>query len=58
MRVFITGVSCVGKTSIGALLASRLGCRFYDKVQQSLMTFLSNKQKLTDGDGNAGELVR
>ena len=30
MRVFITGVGCVGKTSIGALLASRLGCRFYD----------------------------
>jgi shikimate kinase len=30
MRIFITGVSCVGKTSIGAILASRLGCRFYD----------------------------
>ena len=30
MRVFITGVSCVGKTSIGAILASRLGCRFFD----------------------------
>ena len=30
MRVFIAGVSCVGKTSIGAILASRLGCRFYD----------------------------
>jgi len=30
VRVFITGVSCVGKTSIGAILASRLGCQFYD----------------------------
>jgi shikimate kinase len=30
MRVFVVGVSCVGKTSIGALLASRMGCRFYD----------------------------
>lgn len=30
MRVFITGVSCVGKTTIGAILASRLGCRFFD----------------------------
>jgi shikimate kinase len=30
MRVFIAGVSCVGKTSIGAILASHLGCRFYD----------------------------
>jgi shikimate kinase len=30
MRVFITGVSCVGKTSIGAIPESRLGFRFYD----------------------------
>ncbi|MFH0851873.1 MAG: shikimate kinase [Candidatus Peregrinibacteria bacterium] len=30
MRVFITGVSCVGKTTIGAILASRMGCRFFD----------------------------
>jgi len=30
MRVFVTGVSCVGKSTIGALLAGRLGCRFYD----------------------------
>jgi shikimate kinase len=30
MRVFISGVSCVGKTTIGAILACRLGCRFYD----------------------------
>ncbi len=30
MRVFVAGVSCVGKTSIGAILASRLDCRFYD----------------------------
>ena len=30
MRFFITGISCVGKTSIGEILASRLNCRFYD----------------------------
>ncbi len=30
MRIFITGVSCVGKTSIGAILATRLDYRFYD----------------------------
>jgi shikimate kinase len=30
MRIFITGVSCVGKTTIGTILASRLGCRSYD----------------------------
>jgi len=30
MRVFLGGVGCVGKTTIGACLAARLGCRFYD----------------------------
>ncbi len=30
MRIFITGVSCVGQTSIGAILATRLDYRFYD----------------------------
>lgn len=30
MRVFITGVSCVGKTTIGRLLAELLNYRFYD----------------------------
>jgi shikimate kinase len=30
MKVFLAGVGCVGKTSIGACLAQRLGCRFYD----------------------------
>ncbi|MCR4290833.1 MAG: hypothetical protein NUV86_11305, partial [Candidatus Scalindua sp.] len=30
MRVFITGVSCVGKTTIGAKLGILLGCQFFD----------------------------
>jgi shikimate kinase len=30
MRIFLAGVSCVGKTTIGAKLADRLGCRFFD----------------------------
>ena len=30
MKVFLTGVACVGKTTIGAKLADLLGCRFYD----------------------------
>ncbi|MGA7954938.1 MAG: shikimate kinase [Gloeobacterales cyanobacterium] len=30
MRVFITGVSCVGKTTVGEKLAALLGCPFYD----------------------------
>lgn len=30
MKIFLTGVSCVGKTTIGAELASLLGYPFYD----------------------------
>lgn len=30
MRIFLAGVSCVGKTTIGARLAGCLECRFFD----------------------------
>ena len=30
MRIFITGVSCIGKTTIGSILASRLSYAFFD----------------------------
>jgi len=30
MKVFLAGVGCVGKTAIGASLAARLACPFYD----------------------------
>ena len=30
MRLFLTGVSCVGKTTVGAKLATLLGCPFFD----------------------------
>lgn len=30
MRIFLTGVACVGKTTIGAKLADLLGCQFCD----------------------------
>jgi len=30
MRCLLVGVSCVGKTTIGRLLARRLGCPFFD----------------------------
>ena len=30
MRIFLTGVSCVGKTTIGGKLAALLGYRFFD----------------------------
>ena len=29
-QIFVTGVSCVGKTTIGARLAELLGCQFFD----------------------------
>ncbi|MGH9425196.1 MAG: shikimate kinase, partial [Terriglobia bacterium] len=34
MRIFVTGVSCVGKTTIGARLAELLGCQFFDLDQE------------------------
>jgi shikimate kinase len=30
MRIFLAGVACVGKSTIGACLAKRLDCAFYD----------------------------
>jgi hypothetical protein len=30
MRIFLAGVSCVGKTTVGARLAGCLECRFLD----------------------------
>jgi len=34
MRIFITGVSCIGKTAIGSILASRLSYAFFDLDQE------------------------
>jgi shikimate kinase len=30
MRIFLAGVSCVGKTTVGIKLAELLGCPFFD----------------------------
>jgi shikimate kinase len=30
MIIFLTGVSCVGKSTLGKILADRLNCQFYD----------------------------
>ena len=35
MRVLLVGVGCVGKTTIGRLLAVRLGCSFFDMDDES-----------------------
>jgi shikimate kinase len=49
MRVFLTGVGCVGKTSIGAILASRLGCRFYDLDLEIEGFFKTSIERLRNG---------
>jgi shikimate kinase len=38
MKVFLTGVSCVGKTTIGAMMASLLGYPFFD-LDKEIETF-------------------
>ena len=38
MRVFLIGVSCVGKTTIGVSLAKRLGYQFFD-LDEEIETF-------------------
>ncbi len=41
MRVFISGVSCAGKTSVGEKLAVLLGCPFFDldvEIEESFGT--------------------
>ena len=30
MRIFLTGVGCVGKSTIGKIMAELLGIRFFD----------------------------
>ena len=40
MRIFLTGVSCVGKTTVGAKLATLLGCPFFD-LDQEIQSFFS-----------------
>jgi shikimate kinase len=46
MRIFITGVSCVGKTTVGSIVASRLGCRFFDLDKEIERFFGSSIERL------------
>ena len=46
MRVFLVGVACVGKTTVGAILARRLGCRFLDLDEEVERHFGASVERL------------
>ncbi len=46
MRVLLVGVSCVGKTTIGRLLAGRLGCSFFDLDEEIETHFNTSIKRL------------
>jgi shikimate kinase len=46
MRIFVTGVSCVGKTTISAILASRLGYGFFDLDEEVERFFGTSLERL------------
>jgi shikimate kinase len=62
MRVFITGVSCVGKTTIGSILASRLGYRFFDldlEIERFFKTSIERlRNRFITGDSFRNEAAR
>jgi shikimate kinase len=48
MRIFLTGVSCVGKTTVGAKLAALLGCPFFDLDHEIERFFSMPIERLQD----------
>jgi shikimate kinase len=46
MRIFLAGVSCVGKTTIGAQLAGLLECRFFDLDVETERFFETSIERL------------
>jgi len=46
MRIFLAGVSCVGKTTVGARLADLLGCRFFDLDEEIARFFATPLDRL------------
>ncbi len=48
MRIFLTGSSCVGKTTIGAKLAALLGSQFYDLDEEVENYFSTPIERLQD----------
>ena len=52
MRIFLTGVSCVGKTTVGKKLAALLGCPFFDldnEIESFFSTPIERIRKQTFG---------
>ncbi len=46
MRIFLTGISCVGKTTIGSMLSSRLGYCFFDLDEEIERFFGTSIERL------------
>ncbi len=46
MRVLLVGLACVGKTTIGRLLAGRIGCPFFDLDQEIERHFGTSLERL------------
>ena len=46
MRIFLTGVSCVGKTTLGKILAERLDCLFFDLDAEIELYFSESIERL------------
>jgi len=46
MRVFLTGVVCVGKTTVGAKLGGLLGCQFFDLDREIERFFGTSVERL------------
>ena len=45
MRIFLTGVGCVGKSTIGKKMAELLGIRFFDIDSRPIRKNLTHKEK-------------
>jgi shikimate kinase len=48
MRIFLTGVGCVGKTTVGEKLAALLGCPFFDLDSEIESFFATPIERLQD----------
>ena len=48
MRIFLTGISCVGKTTVGAKLAVLLACPFFDLDHEIENFFSMPLERLQD----------